>query len=258
MCVGHSACIAVANSDFGVTSSAFLFLLSMSLQGQLESPASRTQSKDSMARSRTPQRGDARLSIPRTPQRRRKPPTTPPGIGAAAHDASAALRRFLKRPTQSIAVLRKILISDPAAAILPLDDGQPVLIYAMRHKCSLEVLRTLLAHGAQPEQVDPQGRNSLSALLAMSLPFTDGGFFDNAGGYRPCAMLSRLHVSYAILLMQAGVQPVVVEVGEGNDACAACIREYQDVLASVVIRQWIGGNGAMDWMGLVADYIHCK
>ena len=198
VCVGHCACIAVANSDFGVTSSAFLFLLSMSLQGQLESPASRTQSKGSMARSCTPQRGDARPFIPRTPKRGRKAPTTPPGIGAAAHDTSAALRRFLKSTTQSIAVLRKLLISDQAAAILPLDGGQPVLIYAMRHKSSLEVLRTLLAHGAQPEQVDPQGRNSLSALTAMSLPFTHGelpmvpygGLFVDAGGYRPCATLS--------------------------------------------------------------------
>ena len=161
VCVGHCACIALVSSDFGVTSSAFWFLFSMSLQGQLESPTSRTQSKGSMARSCTPQRGDARPFIPRTPKRGRKASTTPPGIGAAAHDASAALRRFLKSPTQSIAVLRKLLISDPAAAILPLDDGQPGLIYAMRHKCSLEVLRTLMAHEAQPEQVDPQGRNSL-------------------------------------------------------------------------------------------------
>ena len=258
MCVGHCACIAVASSDFGVTPSAFLFLHSMSLQGQLESSASRTQSKGSTARSCTPQRGDARPFIPRTPKSVRTAPTTPPGRGAAAHDASAALSRFLKSPHQSIAVLRKLLISDPAAAILPLDGGQPVLIYAMRHKSSVEVLCTLLAHGAQPEQVDPQGRNSLSALSAMSLPFTDGGFVYNAGGYRPCGMLSRLHVSYAVALMNAGVQPVVDEVGEGNEACAACIREYKDALASVVIRRWVGGDGAMDWLRLVADYLHCK
>ena len=258
MFVGHCACIAVANSDVVVTSSAFLFLNNMSFQGQLESSASRTQSKGSTARSCTPQRGDAGPFTPRTPKRERKAPTTPPGIGAAAHDASAALGRFLKSPTQSIAVLRELLISDPAAAILPLDDGQPVLIYAMRHKSSLEVLRTLLSHGAQPEQVDPQGRNSLSALSAMSLPFTDGGVFAYAGGYRPCAMLSRLHVSYAVELLNAGVQPVVEDVGNGNEACAACIREYKDALASVVIRRWIGGVGAMDWFHLVADYLYCK
>ena len=264
-CVYWPFCIAVSNSDFGVTSSAFLFLLSMSLQGQLESPASRTQSKGSMARSCTPQRGDARLFIPRTPKRGRKAPTTPPGIGAAAHDASAALRRFLKSTTQSIAVLRELLISDPAAAILPFGDGQPVIIYAMRHKVSLEVLRTLLVHGAQPEQVDPQGRNSLSALAAMSVDFTDGELrmmphgplFANAGCYRPCAMLSRLHVSYAVELLQAGVQPVVEDVGEGNEACAACIREYKDALVSVVIRRWIGGDGSRDWLRLVAAYIYC-
>ena len=154
--------------------------------------------------------------------------------------------------------MRKLLISDPTAAILPLDNGQPVLIYAMRHKSSLEVLRMLLAHGAQPEQVDPQGRNSLSALSAMSLPFTDGGLFADAGGYRPCAKLSRLHVSYAVELLNAGVQPVVEDVGNGNEACAACIREYKDALASVVIRRWIGGVGTMDWLRLVADYLYCK
>ena len=192
--------------------------------------------------------------------------TTPPGIGAAAGDASAALRRFLKSTTQSIAVLRELLISDPAAAILPLDGGQPVLIYAMRHKCSLEVIRTLLAHGAQPEQVDHRGRNSLSALAAMSVDFTDGELrmmphgppVAHAGCYRPCAMLSRLHVSYAVELLQAGVQPVVEDVGKGNEACAACIREYKDALASVVIRRMMGGDGAMDWWRLVADYIYCK
>ena len=232
----------------------------MSLQGQLASPASRTQSKGSIARSCTPQRGDASPFIPRTPKRVRKAPTTPPGIGVAAHDASVALRRFLKSPTQSIAVLRKLLISDPAAAILPID-GQPVLIYAMRHQSTLEVLRTLLEHGAQPEQVDFQGRNSLSALSAMSLPFIDGGLFVNACGCGPCALsahFSRLHVSYAVELLKAGVQPVVEDVGKGNEACAACIREYKDALASVVIRRWIGGDGAMDWLHLVADYIYCK
>jgi hypothetical protein len=100
----------------------------------------------------------------------------------------------------------------------------------------------------------------------MSLPFTDaelgmmpyGGLFVNVGGYRPCATLSRLHVSYAVELMKAGVQPVVEDVGEGNESCAACIREYKDALASVVIRQWIGGDGVMDWWRLVADYIYCK
>ena len=218
-----------------------------------------------MARSCTPQRGDARPFILRTPKKRCMSPTTPPRIRVAAHDASAALRRFLKSSTQSIDVLRKLLTSDPAAAILPLDDGQPVLIYAMRHKSSLEVLRTLLAHGALPEQVDSQGRNSLSALSAMSLPFTDcelpmmppGGLLV-AGGYKPCAVISRLHVSYAVELLKAGVQPVVDDVGQGNEACAACIREYKDALSSVVIRRWIGGVGAMDWWRLVADYIYCK
>ena len=178
-----------------------------------------------------------------------------------------ALSRFLKSSSQRIAVLRQLLISDPAAAVLPLEDGQSVLIFAMRNQCSLEVLRMLLAHGAQPDQEDAQGRNALSALMAMSLPFTDGellpmpggGPFGNAGGFRPCAMLSRLHVSYAIELFKAGVQPVVgEEVGHGNEACAACIREYGDALAAVVIRRWMRGDGAMEWLRLVADYVHCK
>ena len=116
------------------------------------------------------------------------------------------------------------------------------------------------------EQVDAQGRNALSALAAMSLPFDDGelppmlsgGPFGNVGGFRPCAMLSRLHVSYAVELLNAGVQPVVEDVGKGNEACAACIREYKDALASVVIRRWMRGDGAMEWLRLVADYVHCK
>ena len=196
----------------------------------------------------------------------RKASTTPAGIRVAAHDASAALRRFLESEHQSIAVLRKLLISDPAAAILPLNDGQSVLIYAMRRKCSLEVLRTLLAHGAQPEQVDSQGRNSLSALTAMHLPFADdelppmprGGPFGNLSFTPWNRTVARLHVSYAIELLRAGVQPVVDDVGTGNEACAACIREYNDALASVVIRRWVGGIGGMDWLLLVADYMYCK
>ena len=70
--------------------------------------------------------------------------------------------------------------------------------------------------------------------------------------------LSRLHVSYAVELLKAGVQPVVEDVGKGNEACATCIREYKDALASVVIRRWMRGDGAMEWLRLVADYIHCK
>ena len=83
-------------------------------------------------------------------------------------------------------------------------------------------------------------------------------FFADAGDYRPCAMLSRLHVSYAVELLNAGVQPVVEDVGKGNEACAACIREYKDALASDVIRRWIGGDGSMDWLHVVADYLYCK
>ena len=55
-----------------------------------------------------------------------------------------ALSRFLKSSSQSIVVLRQLLISDPAAAVLPLEGGQSVLIFAMRNQCSLEVLRMLL------------------------------------------------------------------------------------------------------------------
>ena len=53
-------------------------------------------------------------------------------------------------------------------------------------------------------------------------------------------------------------KPVVEDVGEGSEACAACIREYKDALASVVIRRWMGGDGAGDWWRLVAEYIYCK
>ena len=141
-----------------------------------------------------------------------------------------------------------------------------MLIFAMRHKCSLEVLRVLLAHGAQPEQVDAAGRNALSALAAMSVPFTDGELppmpggvpFGNVSGFGPYAMLNRLHVSYAVELLRAGVQPVVEDVGKGNEACAACIKEYKDALTAVVIRRWMRGGGAMEWWSFVADYVHCR
>ena len=63
---------------------------------------------------------------------------------------------------------------------------------------------------------------------------------------------------HRVELINAGAQPLVGDVGEGNEACAACIREYKDALASVVIRRWSGGAGGMDWLRLVADYIYCK
>ena len=103
--------------------------------------------------------------------------------------------------------------------------------------------------------------------MAMSLPFTDGelppmpggGPLGNAGGFRPCAVLSRLHVSYAIELFKAGVLPVAEEeIGKGNEACAACIREYKDALAAAILRRWMRGDGAMEWLGIVAEYIHSK
>ena len=65
-------------------------------------------------------------------------------------------------------------------------------------------------------------------------------------------------MSYAVELLKAGVQLVVDDVGKGNEACAACIREYKDALASVVIRRWVGGVGGMDCLLLVADYMYCK
>ena len=199
--------------------------------------------------------------------RRRTAAPRTPGVKALARRTSTEMGQFLKRSGESIDALRQLLNSDPTAAILPVDDGRPVLIVAMRHKCSLEVFRMLLAHGAQPDQVDNQGRNALSALQAMSLPFTDGrlpqmpdyGFLGNLGGFRPCAVLSRLHVSYAIELFKAGVQPVAEEeIGEGNEACAACIAEYTDALASVIIRRWMSGGGAMAWWSFVADYLHSR
>ena len=64
--------------------------------------------------------------------------------------------------------------------------------------------------------------------------------------------------AYAVELLKAGGQPVVEDVGKGNEACAACIREYKDALAAVVIRRWMRGDGAMEWSRRVADYIHCK
>ena len=51
---------------------------------------------------------------------------------------------------------------------------------------------------------------------------------------------------------------MVEDIGKGNEACAACIREYKDALAAVVIRRWMRGDGAMEWLSLVADYVHCK
>ena len=208
------------------------------------------------------------VSPPRTPPMKRgtTAPQTP-GIRAVAQRTSTGIGRFLKKSNGSTDVLRQLLNSDPTAAILPVDDGRPVLIVAMHQKCSLDVFRILLAHGAQPDQVDNRGRNALSALQAMSLPFTDGrlppmpssGRLGNTGGLRPCAVLSRLHVSYAIELFKAGVQPVAEEeIGLGNEACAACIAEYSDALASVIIRRWMSGGGAMAWWSFVADYLHSR
>jgi len=139
--------------------------------------------------------------------------------------------------------LEAVLQADPSAAVLPLDRGHPVLIAAMTWRCSAAALRMLLRYGAQPEQVDSNGRASLDALLAIDVP----------PAYHAQAVL---HVQYAISLLAFGAQATeAATVGEGNEACQACVRTYQDALASAVMRQWMR-DADKDFLSIVAAFVH--
>ena len=166
---------------------------------------------------------------------------------------------MLRNPSQNLQALQRVLRDDPFAAILPLKGGTPVLTAAMHRKCSAATLRMLLEHGAQPAQVDCHGRTALDALLAMTVPDTLRGRFQvlQDTPARPCPVVTRLHVQYAILLLSFGAPASPNgEVGYGNEICAVCARSYGDAMAAAVLRQWMQQEANKDFLSIVADFLH--
>ena len=173
---------------------------------------------------------------------------------AAQRDCS--ISRALRRSAHDDQALLRVLRADPSAAILPLHDGQPVLTAAMARKCSVATLRILLEHGAQHEQINRQGLNAMDALLSMNVPDT----FENIAALatRPCPIITRLHVQYAIVLLRYGARASAdAVVGEGNLACAACAWSYGDALAAAVLHQW-QRQADKDYLGIVADLVSMR
>lgn len=172
-----------------------------------------------------------------------------PGVRQAAQ-VDTALDRVLRMPSLDLRALAAVLQDDSSAAILPLKGGNPVLIVAMRHHCSLGALRMLLAYGAQPEQVDGEGRHAMDALLAMSVP-------ERAQTGSHCPAVARLHVQYAIELLHFGaIASPRGRVGDGNDACATCARNYGDAITAAVLRRCAQPYADKDVCGIVADFVY--
>jgi len=166
-----------------------------------------------------------------------------PGLRQAAQPKKSNLLRLLEIGGNNLVALEAALQADPCAAVLPLKRGQPVLIAAMSSRCSPAVLRLLLRYGAQHEQTDMHGRGALDALLAMRV-------------FPPRQRQASLHVNYAISLLAFGAQPTeAVAVGDGNEACRACVRSYADAMASVLIRQWMQ-DADKDFLSIVAAFLH--
>lgn len=150
---------------------------------------------------------------------------------------------MLRYRNASLQAVRELLVEDPSEAILPADNGKPILVLAMENKCSVEMLRLLLSHGAQLEQVGLGGCNALGSLMAMSVPDEHAEDWTK----RPSAYTTRLHVAYAMECLKAGSVPTGPGVhGYQNDACVACVRDYHNAVAAAMVKKWADG----------ADYFH--
>ena len=167
-----------------------------------------------------------------------------PGARQAAQPEKSNLCRLLRMGGNNLVALEAALQADSCGAVLPLDGGQPVLIAAMKSRCPPAAIRLLLRYGAQHEQTDVHGRGALGALLAMPVLRGDEG-------------QAALHVNYAISLLAFGVVPTEADaVGDGNEACHACVRTYADAMASVVIRRCVMQDADKDFLSIVAAFLH--
>ena len=135
-------------------------------------------------------------------------PCTPPRNTRArmartprAPRSDSNLARVLRSTPNDTQALERVLQDDPSSAILPLN-GKPVLVVAMVRQCSLATLRVLLDYGAQLKQ------ETLDALLAMTVPDAFEGNFQIYKHAQPrsCSVSTRLHVRYALFLLNLGVR----------------------------------------------------
>ena len=169
--------------------------------------------------------------------------------GAPRSDSNLA--RVLRTSPNDMQALERVLQDDPSSAVLPLN-GKPVLVFAMSRQCSLATLRVLLDYGAQLKQ------ETLDALLAMTVPDAFEGNFQIYKHAQPrsCPVSTRLHVRYAIFLLNLGVRASPhAQVGYGNEACAHCARSYIDATAAAVLRR-LTQDADKDFWSIVADFVH--
>lgn len=172
------------------------------------------------------------MALPHTPPSKTRQRFSTPGRRQAVQQETG-LEGALRRHPQNFQVVERILRSDPSEAVLPFDGGKPVLIVAMKRRCSAAVLRLLINYGAQVDQLDSEGRNAIDALVAMSVPDAVTLFGDAP---RPCPTVSRLHVQYAIVLLNHGARTSRDgQVGAGNAMCATCARMYGDALIAEIM-----------------------
>jgi len=110
----------------------------------------------------------AAICLPMTPEKGadcQELATPPPAPGMVM--PSPSLREALL--ANSLTQVQEALVDDPDSARLPFFDHEtePPLCCALKHKCSAEIVRLLLEHGADPEMTDRQNQDPADILRSM-------------------------------------------------------------------------------------------
>lgn len=149
-----------------------------------------------------------RPGSPGSPPRAPKESALPPLLGALCSDSEEQVREALRE--------------DPQAAMLPFwdNDVSPPLCSAVRHGCSVAIVRLLLEHNADVDMVDSRGQAPLALLAATPCPARQVGW----EAFLPTQGRDHLHVP-------AGGMPwLPPDLGElpGEDPEAALLNWDQD------------------------------
>jgi len=105
---------------------------------------------------------------PMTPQKAAdcKEPATPPPAPRIIRPSPSLREALLANSEKQV---HEALMDDPDSVHLPFFDHEtePPLCCALKHKCSAEIVRLLLEHGADPEMTDRQNQGPADILRSM-------------------------------------------------------------------------------------------
>ena len=101
----------------------------------------------------------------------------------------------------------------------------------------------------------------MDALLSMHVPDAFENIvdsFDGARTARPCAVITRLHMQCATMILRYGARASTHALVEhGKQARTTCAWSYRDVLAAAVLHQW-QRQANKDYLGIVADLVSMR